>query len=1086
MASDNVFEDGDSEEYDEYLALSDVEYDSTLRPALSWDPLEQIKSLPYHFIYNECVPFKAPQRQIFIPGQEIEVSISSYDRSVTTHLMNPNLYTIELKHGDFQWTIRKRYKHFLNLHQQLRLFRTSLNIPLPSKLHREQRASFRNAVSQSAEGKSSKNLPRFPSMPEALVPYEKLDERMLQLEEYLRNLLKINLYRTHHETAEFLEVSEFSFIGAFGDKGKEALIKKRTRSNIPGRTGWNCCGCLDSGCCVRCYFICGDLCSSWRSRWIFVKESFVAYIRPKDGRVKAVILFDSGFDISSGVLATGLMRGLAIMNLSRQIIIRCPTRRTAREWQFFIKDMVRKEGGDFTQRNRYFSFCPVRSSIKAAWFVDGRSYMSAVATALEQATQEIFIADWWLSPEIYMKRPSLKGDYWRLDVILKRKAALGVKVFVLLYKEVEMALGINSYYSKQQLVNGNSNIKVLRHPDHAKAGVFLWAHHEKMVVIDQSVAFVGGIDLCYGRWDDYKHRLTDLGSAVKQQESGSFQSLAMATNALNDSILAITQVPLGKSVSMIGERDNGAFNGDCTMQPTPDNIKCDTPELERKSILDTMKTRGRELMNLWSFSSEDETDAGDETMDPDSADKRTISTLVSVASPISSIEHEDELVSDEVIASGKLWIGKDYVNFIFKDFDNLDQPFLDLVDRNVTPRMPWHDVGVVVNDSAARDLARHFIQRWNAVKLEKSKLNPQYPYLLPKAYKQYNKISLPGVRFCKVSCQVVRSLSHWSGGFIDPETWEGSIHEAVVDAIAKARHYVYIENQFFISCNSTQVKNHVANALFRRIMRAHREKTVFRVYVVLPLLPGFEGEVGTPSGTALHAITHWNYVSICRGKDSLLVRLREAGVQDPHDYITFHGLRNHSTLNNVPITELIYVHSKLFIVDDRLVICGSANINDRSLLGKRDSEIAVVIEDEEFKSGTMNGQQFRSGKMCGTLRRYLFREHLGILGNPDPEWDVSDPLTDDFYHNVWRATSRRNTEIYDSVFCCLPRDEVRCFKDLQTCRTPMSISDPAGAAEKLEEVKGHLVSFPLEFLTDEVLTPNPGSMEGIMPTSLWT
>jgi phospholipase D1/2 len=44
------------------------------------------------------------------------------------------------------------------------------------------------------------------------------------------------------------------------------------------------------------------------------------------------------------------------------------------------------------------------------------------------------------------------------------------------------------------------------------------------------------------------------------------------------------------------------------------------------------------------------------------------------------------------------------------------------------------------------------------------------------------------------------------------------------------------------------------------------------------------------------------------------------------------------------VTELIYVHSKLLITDDRLVICGSANINDRSMLGRRDSEIAVIIE----------------------------------------------------------------------------------------------------------------------------------------------
>jgi hypothetical protein len=31
------------------------------------------------------------------------------------------------------------------------------------------------------------------------------------------------------------------------------------------------------------------------------------------------------------------------------------------------------------------------------------------------------------------------------------------------------------------------------------------------VIIDQSVAFTGGIDLCFGRWDDDMHRLVDLG-----------------------------------------------------------------------------------------------------------------------------------------------------------------------------------------------------------------------------------------------------------------------------------------------------------------------------------------------------------------------------------------------------------------------------------------------------------------------------------------------------------------------------------------------------------------------------------------------
>lgn len=55
-------------------------------------------------------------------------------------------------------------------------------------------------------------------------------------------------------------------------------------------------------------------------------------------------------------------------------------------------------------------------------FVDGRTYMDCVADAIDNANEEIFITDWWLSPEIYLKRPLVHGDYWRLDKVLKRKA----------------------------------------------------------------------------------------------------------------------------------------------------------------------------------------------------------------------------------------------------------------------------------------------------------------------------------------------------------------------------------------------------------------------------------------------------------------------------------------------------------------------------------------------------------------------------------------------------------------------------------------------------------------------------------------
>lgn len=74
-----------------------------------------------------------------------------------------------------------------------------------------------------------------------------------------------------------------------------------------------------------------------------------------------------------------------------------------------------------------------------------------------------------------------------------------------------MALGINSDYSRKRLSNLHpTNVKVLRHPDHLPSTVFLWGHHEKIVVVDQTYAFVGGLDLCFGRWDDHKHRFLFL------------------------------------------------------------------------------------------------------------------------------------------------------------------------------------------------------------------------------------------------------------------------------------------------------------------------------------------------------------------------------------------------------------------------------------------------------------------------------------------------------------------------------------------------------------------------------------------------
>lgn len=88
------------------------------------------------------------------------------------------------------------------------------------------------------------------------------------------------------------------------------------------------------------------------------------------------------------------------------------------------------------ESHRFKSFAPVREGNKVKWYVDALDYLWAVSVALEKARETIYIADWWLSPELFLRRPPFFNQEWRLDQILKRRAEAGVHIYVIVYKEV--------------------------------------------------------------------------------------------------------------------------------------------------------------------------------------------------------------------------------------------------------------------------------------------------------------------------------------------------------------------------------------------------------------------------------------------------------------------------------------------------------------------------------------------------------------------------------------------------------------------------------------------------------------------------
>jgi phospholipase D1/2 len=146
------------------------------------------------------------------------------------------------------------------------------------------------------------------------------------------------------------------------------------------------------------------------------------------------------------------------------------------------------------------------------------------------------------------------------------------------------------------------------------------------------------------------------------------------------------------------------------------------------------------------------------------------------------------------------------------------------------------------------------------------------------------------------------------------------------------------------------------------------------------------------------------------------------------------------------IQEELYIHAKLLIVDDRIVVCGSSNLNDRSQLGYHDSELSIVMEDTRRFESTMDGKPYEAGWHAATLRRYLWREHLGLLPpqdhdasndpNAQPPGDdspndvrdnddswklVEDPLSDELW-GMWTERASTNTQVFRQLFHSDPDD----------------------------------------------------------------
>nr|XP_009790304.1 PREDICTED: phospholipase D p1-like isoform X2 [Nicotiana sylvestris] len=856
------------------------------------------------------------------------------------------------------------------------------------------------------------------------------------LNHFLGNLDIVN----SREVCKFLEVSKLSFLPEYGPKLKENYVMIKHLLKVPkDEEDAGCCICYWSGCCK----------SKWQKVWAVLKPGYLALLNnPFDAKLLDIIVFD--------VLPTSNEKGENPVYLAEEIreknplryafkvccgnrIVKFRTTSNAKvdDWISAINDAVLKPPEGWCNPHRFGSFAPLRGTnddaTQAQWFIDGKAAFEAIASSIESAKSEIYITGWWLCPELYLRRPFHNHSSSRLDALLETKAKEGVQIYILLYKEVSIALKINSLYSKRQLLKIHKNVKVLRYPNHFSAGIYLWSHHEKIVIVDNKICYIGGLDLCFGRYDTREHNLADLPPSIwpgkdyynpRESEPNSWED-AMKDELdrekyprmpWHDVHCALWGPPCRDIARHFVQRWNHAKR---SKAPNEQTIPLLMPQ--HHMVLPHYMGRSREVEAETKTAELKPEDLNGQDPFPSGSPPEDIPLLLpQEADCDKGASSEDEKLADD-----------------------LHRPDLQSQMKTYQQDNWWETqerVAEVVSTDELADVG-------------------------------------PRVR---CHCQVIRSVSQWSAGTTQTEE---SIHKAYCSLIEEAEHFVFIENQFFISglAGDETISNRVADALYRRIRRAHKENRCFRVIIVIPLLPGFQGGLDDIGAATVRALMHWQYRTISKSNSSILHNLNALLGPETRDYISFYGLRTYGQLSDVGpmFTSQVYVHSKVMIVDDRIALIGSSNINDRSLLGSRDSEICVVIEDKDFIDSSMDGKPWKAGKFSFSLRISLWAEHLGL------------------------HAEESNATIYQDVFSCIPNDLVHSRSELRQCRNhwkdklghttidlgvapdKLEFHDNGlvtveNTKERLKSVKGHLVSFPLEFMREEDLRP------GFIETEFYT
>jgi phospholipase D1/2 len=677
------------------------------------------------------------------------------------------------------------------------------------------------------------------------------------------------------------------------------------------------------------------------------------------------------------------------------------------------------------------SFAPPRRGNRIKYYSNGSTYWADLSHALLAAKRTIYITGWKLSAQVKLKRP---GDNLQtLASYLSDAGRRSVKVRLLLTDtSATFKSALNNWDEVAQAwLMSHPGIEVSRHrPDphlleanETRTGLDrpFWTHHQKTVMIDDQIAFVGGIDLAEGRWDTDDHGLDDA-NASEDTEYGNFKA---------DEQLRSRELARGSRPRMPWHDIHSRIEG-----PAARDVSVNFVQRWNKASDFQRKSLEKRAKHTWFFEQRRGAAWADDVMSANRELEKLVPSWEKLDRPMRLKRLQSQLAD-----LGEFNRARDVIRNARIDYEVKVMLLVALYTYRFDEfswRYVFGPMRVLFQESYAIEPEHEwssYLDLMSTPSLRDRRFTVPGEPLPDSAAEAFTPIAIPPEPAPAAGgaiVQVVRSVGETSlpsdaVAAMKARTGknrESSILDTYGIAINLAQHYIYIETQMFISH-----ANKLGEALRDKIAQKMVNRERFFVYLIVP-----EVYDGDPFNTSAREVNHFQWQSIRTLREQLGKVASQNGV-DADDYFQPFclrklgkvSIRNNNQARQIARVNLIYVHSKLMIVDDTFVTVGSANLNQRSLLGDRDSEINVnILDDEEviIKVGDPKAtdpwaklRDFRARKSAYEFRMHLWRKHLGVDSAVEPGTDmtIQNP-THPATVKLWRDRALLNRSLTSGIF----------------------------------------------------------------------